>query len=182
MYPIMHAAFPKVFVYSAAPIPLDRPIPFALSRGRPIHPVPNSTSLRTKMSKLRNFSSKGDSNPGSFDCVSDILPQIYRAPYVLNFLFLLTFRRRIMCGVAGLAGTFPSLPVSGPFLNYVPGVQVPPMFSTSTNYCSKCSHLPTGQRLCTLSNVLFMAPIIKMIAKIRSKAFERLNIKFRSKT
>ena len=153
-------------------------MPFTLSLGRPIHPVPNSTSLRTKMSKLRNFSSKGDSNPGSFDCKSDILPQIYRAPYVL---VLLTFRRRICAGVAGLAETFPSLPVSGPFLHDVPGVQVPPMFSTSTNYCSKCSHLPTGQRLCTLSNILFMAPIIKMIAKIRSKAFERLNIKFRSK-
>ena len=34
---------------------------------------------RTTMPKLRN-GSKGDSNPGSLDCESDILPLSYRAP------------------------------------------------------------------------------------------------------
>ena len=34
---------------------------------------------RTKMPKRRN-GSKGDSNPGSLDCESDILPLSYRAP------------------------------------------------------------------------------------------------------
>ena len=36
----------------------------------------------TEMSKLRN-GSKGDSNPGSLDCESDILPLIYRAPRLI---------------------------------------------------------------------------------------------------
>ena len=35
---------------------------------------------RTKMPKLRN-GSKGDSNPGSLDCESGILPLSYRAPH-----------------------------------------------------------------------------------------------------
>ena len=36
---------------------------------------------RTKMPTLRN-GSKGDSNPGSLDCESGILPLSYRAPYL----------------------------------------------------------------------------------------------------
>ena len=35
----------------------------------------------TKMPKLRN-GSKGDSNPGSHDCESGILPLSYRAPHM----------------------------------------------------------------------------------------------------
>ena len=42
-------------------------------------------------------------------------------PLVRRFL---TFRRHLLCVVAGLVGTFPSLPVSGPFLPDVPDSHV----------------------------------------------------------
>ena len=40
-----------------------------------------TTMERTKMPNLRN-GTKGDSNPGSLDCESGILPLSYRAPYI----------------------------------------------------------------------------------------------------
>ena len=40
-----------------------------------------ATMERTNMSNLRN-GNKGDSNPGSLDCESGILPLSYRAPHV----------------------------------------------------------------------------------------------------
>ena len=39
------------------------------------------------MSKLRN-GSKGDSNPGSLDCESGILPLSYRAPFIITVISL----------------------------------------------------------------------------------------------
>ena len=36
---------------------------------------------RTKIPNLRNGIAKGESNPGSLDCESGILPLSYRAPY-----------------------------------------------------------------------------------------------------
>ena len=42
-----------------------------------------------------------------------------------DVLTFLTFRRRLLFWIAGLAETFPSFSVSGPFLLDVPGFQVP---------------------------------------------------------
>ena len=51
---------------------------------------------RTKMSKLRN-GSKLDSNPGSLDCESGILPLSYRAPIIIVFAMLRLFMVTAAC-------------------------------------------------------------------------------------
>ena len=53
---------------------------------------------------------------------------------LICFSPFLTFRHRLLVrGIAGHGDIFPSFPVSGPFLPYIPGFQVPPDSNISTS-------------------------------------------------
>ena len=80
-----------------------------------------------------------------------------------SFSPFLPFAAVFLCGVAGLAETFPSFPVSGPFLPDVPGFQVPPDSIIAPQLRSSSKALPsiftsTTARMFSVSSLLLTCP------------------------
>ena len=86
------------------------------------------------------------------------IPRSFRQITRIVFGFLLPFATVSLCGVAGLAQTFPSFPVSGPFLPDVPGFQVPPdnIFPPQLQYSSRV--LPLHLHFDNCSDVFSFLP------------------------
>ena len=63
-------------------------------------------------------------------------------------------KKKFACGVAGLAETFPSFSVSGPFLPDAPGFQVPPDSIFPLQLRSSSRALPIHLHFCNCSDVL----------------------------